>query len=74
MGIQTDYERIDQIVRNEGIDLMLNEATNIDSPGHHPHSEFDVGDSLGKVMDHYANGRVIVSCFSSQIDRIELVL
>ncbi len=74
MGIQTDYERIDQIVRNEGIDLMLNEATNIDSPGHHPHSEFDVGESLGKVMDHYANGRVIVSCFSSQIGRIELVL
>lgn len=74
MGIQTDYERIDQIVRNEGIDLMLNESTNIDSPGHHPHSEFDVGDSLGKVMDNYANGRVIVSCFSSQIGRIELIL
>lgn len=74
MGIQTDYERINQIVRNEGIDLMLNESTNIDSPGHHPHSEFDVGDSLGKVMDNYANGRVIVSCFSSQIGRIELIL
>lgn len=74
MGIQTDYERIDQIVRNEGIDLMLNESTNIDSPGHHPHSEFDVGDNLGKVMDNYANGRVIISCFSSQISRIELIL
>ena len=74
MGVQTDYERIDEIVKNEGIDLMLNESTNIDSPGKHPHSEYDVGDNLGKVMDHYVNGRVIISCFSSQISRIELIL
>lgn len=74
MGVQTDYERIDEIVKKEGIDLMLNESTNIDSPGHHPHSEYDVGENLGKVMDHYANGRVIISCFSSQISRIELIL
>ena len=74
IGPQADYERIDEIVKKEGIDLMLNESTNIDSPGHHPHSEYDVGDSLGTVMDHYANGRIIVSCFSSQVARIELVL
>ncbi len=74
VGIQTDYPRIDEIVAKEGIDLMLNESTNIDSPGKHPHSEFDVGENLGKVMDNYASGRVIVSCFSSQIGRIELIL
>jgi len=74
MGIQTDYERMDEIVAKEGIDLLLNESTNIDSPGRHPHSEYDVGENLGRVMDHYANGRVIISCFSSQISRIELVL
>ncbi len=74
LGIQTDYDRIDEIVKNEGIALMLNESTNIDSPGRHPHSEYDVGENLGRVMDHYANGRVIVSCFSSQIKRIELIL
>lgn len=74
MGTQTDYERIDEIVKTEGIDLMLNESTNIDSPGKHPHSEYDVGENLGRVMDHYANGRVIISCFSSQIFRIELIL
>ncbi len=74
MGVQTDYERIDEIVKKEGIDLMINESTNIDSPGKHPHSEYDVGENLGKVMDHYAGGRVIISCFSSQISRIELVL
>ena len=74
MGVQTDYERIDEIVAKEGVDLMLNESTNIDSPGHHPHSEYDVGENLGRVMDHYADGRVIISCFSSQISRIELIL
>lgn len=74
MGVQTDYERIDEIVTKEGVDLMLNESTNIDSPGHHPHSEYDVGENLGRVMDHYADGRVIISCFSSQISRIELIL
>ena len=74
MGIQADYKRIDEIVAREGIDLMVNESTNIDSPGHHPHSEYDVGDNLGRVMDHYANGRIIISCFSSQISRIELIL
>lgn len=71
---QTDFERIDEIIKNEGITLMLNESTNIDSPGHHPHSEYDVGDNIGKVMDHYANGRVIISCFSSQINRIGMIL
>ena len=74
MGIQTDYERIDEIAKKEGITLMLNECTNIDSPGRHPHSEYDVGENLGRVMDHYVNGRVIISCFSSQILRIELIL
>ena len=74
MGVQTDYERIDEIVAKEGIALLVNESTNIDSPGHHPHSEYDVGENLGRVMDHYVNGRVIISCFSSQIARIELVL
>lgn len=71
---QTDYERLDEIVAKEGIDLMFNESTNIDSPGRHPHSEWNVGENLGKVMDHYVNGRVIISCFSSQIQRIGLIL
>ena len=63
LGKQTDYERIDEIVKKEGVALMLNESTNIDSPGRHPHSEYDVGENIGRVMDHYANGRVIISCF-----------
>lgn len=74
LGRQADYERIDEIVKNEGITLMVNESTNIDSPGHHPHTEFDIGENFGKVMDYYGQGRIIISCFSSQISRIELAL
>ena len=74
VGIPADYDRLCEIADKEGIAVLMNESTNIDSPGTHPHSEYDVGENLGKVMDHYANGRVIVSCFSSQLGRIELVL
>ena len=74
MDVPADYDRILEIAHKEGIALLLNESTNIDVPGSHPHSEYDVGDNMGKVMDNYASGRVIISCFSSQVKRIELVL
>ena len=69
-----DYDYLVNIANTEGIAVLLNESTNIDTPGTHPHSEFDVGENMGRVMDHYASGRVIISCFSSQVKRIELVL
>jgi ribonuclease J len=74
MGTPADYERLTEVAAKEGYAILMNESTNIDSPGTHPHSEYDVGENLGKVMDNYATGRVIISCFSSQIARIELVL
>ncbi|MBR3176985.1 ribonuclease J [Candidatus Saccharibacteria bacterium] len=74
MDIPADYDRLKEIADKEGFALVLNESTNIDVPGTHPHSEYDVGDNIGKVMDNYASGRVIISCFSSQVKRIECVL
>lgn len=74
LDVPADFDRLVEVSKTEGYALMLNESTGIDSPGTHPHSEWDVGENLGRVMDHYVNGRVIISCFSSQIDRIELVL
>jgi ribonuclease J len=74
LDIPADYDRLVEIANTEGIALLMNESTNIDSPGTHLHSEFDVGENLGKVMDNFASGRIIISCFSSQIKRIELVL
>lgn len=74
MDTPADYDYLVNIANTEGIAVLLNESTNIDTPGTHPHSEFDVGENMGRVMDHYASGRVIISCFSSQVKRIELVL
>ena len=74
MDTPADYDRLREIADKEGFALMLNESTNIDVPGTHPHSEYDVGDNIGKVMDNYATGRIIISCFSSQVKRIECVL
>ncbi len=74
MDTPADYDHLVDIANTEGIAVLLNESTNIDTPGTHPHSEYDVGDNMGKVMDNYASGRVIISCFSSQVKRIELVL
>lgn len=74
MDTPADYDYLVNIANTEGIAVLLNESTNIDTPGTHPHSELDVGENMGRVMDHYASGRVIISCFSSQVKRIELVL
>ena len=74
LGKPADYDRLIEVSKTEGYAVLMNESTNIDSSGTHPHSEYDVGENMGKVMDNHASGRVIVSCFSSQIGRIELVL
>lgn len=74
VGQKFDMPRLLEISQKEGIDLMLNESTNIGVPGTHPHSEFAVGDNVAAVLERHSHGRVIVSCFSSQLYRIQLVL
>jgi ribonuclease J len=69
-----DMERLTEVAAKEHVDLLINESTNIDSPGRHPHSEFTVGENFGRVMDNHGHGRIIISCFSSQIMRMQLAL
>ncbi|MDR0397998.1 MAG: ribonuclease J [Candidatus Nomurabacteria bacterium] len=69
-----DMTRLTEIATKEGIHVMLNESTNIDTPGRHTWSEIEVGDSFGKVMNEYKNSRIIISSFSSQILRIQRAL
>ena len=71
---QFDMPRLIEVAQKEGIDLLMNESTNIDVPGTHPHSEYAIGDSIGQVMDNYEHARLIISCFSSQIYRLQLIL
>lgn len=74
VGQQFDMPRLLEISQKEGIDLMLNESTNIGVPGTHPHSEYAVSDNISAVLEQHPHGRVVVSCFSSQLYRIQLVL
>lgn len=74
VGRPFDMPRLLEISQKEGIDLLMNESTNIDSPGTHPTTEKEIGDNIGKVMDEFPNSRIILSCFSSQIYRIQEIM
>ena len=73
-GKKFDFERITEIATKEGFLLFLNESTNCESDGTHTHGEFDIQHSMGEVMDKYPNSRVIISSFSSQLHRMQLIL
>lgn len=69
-----DFPRLTEIQQKEGFLVMLNESTNCESDGTHTHGERDIQHSMGEVMDKYPNSRVIISCFSSQLHRMQLIL
>ena len=73
-GKQFDFNRLTEIQQKEGFLMFLNESTNCESDGTHTHGEFDIQHSMGEVMDKYPNGRVIISSFSSQLHRMQLIL
>ena len=73
-GRVTDMKRLTEIASKEGVLLLLNESTNVESEGTHEFGEQDIQESIGQVMDKYPNSRVIASCFSSNIHRIQVIL
>ncbi len=73
-GKKFDLERLTEIATKEGIMLLMNESTNCESDGTHTHGEFDIQQSIGQVMDKYPSSRLILSCFSSQIHRMQVIL
>lgn len=73
-GKKFDIDRMTEIASKEGILAFLNESTNCESEGTHTHGEFEVQASLGEVMSKYAQSRLIISSFSSQIHRMQLIL
>ncbi|MDB5165172.1 MAG: Beta-lactamase domain protein [Candidatus Saccharibacteria bacterium] len=73
-GKKFDLERLTEIAAKEGILMLMNESTNCESEGTHTHGEFDIQVSMGQVMDKYPNSRLILSCFSSQIHRMQVIL
>ncbi len=73
-GVKFDLERLTEIATKEGITLLMNESTNCESEGTHTHGEFDIQKSMGEVMEKFQNNRLIISCFSSQIHRMQIIL
>jgi ribonuclease J len=73
-GKKFDLERLTEIAAKEGILMLMNESTNCESDGTHTHGEFDIQHSMGQVMEKYPNSRLILSCFSSQIHRMQVIL
>jgi len=73
-GKKFDLERMTEIATKEGILLLMNESTNCESEGTHTHGEPEIQHSIGQVMDKYPSSRLILSCFSSQIHRMQLIL
>lgn len=73
-GRKFDLERLTEIASKEGILMLMNESTNCESEGTHHHGEFDIQVSMGQVMEKYPNSRLILSCFSSQIHRMQIIL
>ncbi|HEY8886445.1 MAG TPA: ribonuclease J [Candidatus Microsaccharimonas sp.] len=73
-GKKFDLDRLTEIATKEGILVLMNESTNCESEGGHTHGEFDIQVSMGQVMDKYPQSRLILSCFSSQIHRMQVIL
>ncbi len=73
-GKKFDLERLTEISTKEGILMLMNESTNCESDGTHTHGEFDVQRSMGQIMEKYPSSRLVISCFSSQIHRMQVIL
>lgn len=73
-GVKFDLERLTEIATKEGITLLMNESTNCESEGGHNHGEFEIQESMGQIMEKYPNSRLIISAFSSQIHRMQIIL
>lgn len=73
-GKKFDLDRLTEIATTEGILMLMNESTNCESEGTHGHGEFEIQESMGQIMEKYPNSRLILSCFSSQIHRMQVIL
>jgi ribonuclease J len=57
---------------DSGVDLFLCDSTNAEIPGVGP-SESEVGPTLHRLI-RGADGRVIVACFASNVDRVQQII
>lgn len=70
-GKLSDKERLRQI-GDEGVLLLMSDSTSCERPGRTP-SEADIAPTLDDLFSR-AQGRVIISSFSTQINRMQLIV
>ncbi len=72
-GRLTAMERIAELARSPGIRLLLSDSTNAEMPGRCP-SEASVRPGLEEAFDRAEDRRVVASCTSSQLHRVQQIL
>lgn len=73
-GHKFDMNRLTEISAKEGILMLMNDSTSCEIDGTNTHGEHDVQISLGELMDKNPNNRLIISSFSSQLHRMQVIL
>lgn len=66
-----DFDRLGELGK-EGVLLLMSDSTSCDRPGNAP-SERIVGPTIDDLFSR-ANGRILVSAFSSSITRVQLII
>ncbi len=69
-----DLQRLSEVAAREGVLMLMNESTNCESEGKHTYGELEIGQNFSEIMQKYPSSRIILSCFSSHIHRIQLIL
>ncbi len=72
-GRITDLDRIAALSKDPGIRLLLCDSTNAELKGSSI-SESEVGDGLEKIFTKFQQERIIATCFSSHIHRIQQII
>tara|TARA_B100001778_G_scaffold303197_1_gene280398 strand:- start:8118 stop:9494 length:1377 start_codon:yes stop_codon:yes gene_type:complete len=72
-GRITDLDRIAALSKDPGIRLLLCDSTNAELRGSSI-SESEVGDGLEKIFTKFQQERIIATCFSSHIHRIQQII
>ena len=72
-GRITDLDRITALSKDPGIRLLLCDSTNAELRGSSI-SESEVGDGLEEIFKKFQQERIIATCFSSHIHRIQQII
>ena len=74
-GKKFDINRMSEIAAKEGVLLFMNESTNCEDDGTvTAYGEKDIKQSFDTIMDQHPNSRMIISCFSSQVHRMQNIV